>query len=291
MVLIGRGGAEVESRSGRVPGTVPGACPRFTLARGPAPGSHGGTLPFRLLPQFEREPARAALAHRGRIDETCVGLFPGDSLGDRLARALAARRALPFKEVLESYEFFAATRREVRSPVVADLCSGHGLVGLLFALFERRVEQVVSIERRPPPSREKVLEAVCEVGPWVADKVRLADGLLKRRRAELAPGTAIVAVHACGLRTDEALDLAVGLGGPVAVMPCCRPHGRSPAPGALQRALGGDLAFDVDRTYRLERAGYHVRWTEVPEAITPMNRVLVARPRREAARDQGRVSR
>ena len=242
-------------------------------------------MTFRLLPQFNAPDS--FLPRAGRIDERCLSAFPGDGLADRFARALAVRRAVPFKEVLESFEFFAAVRKEVRRPVMADLCAGHGLVGVLFALFERGVERIVSIERRPPASRERVLEAACEVGPWVADKLQWLDGKLQRHQTELETGTAIVAVHACGLLTDRSIDLALASGGPVAVMPCCRPHARSPAPVALSRALGGDLAFDVDRTYRLERAGYHVRWTEIPVGITPMNRVLVGRPRARSGTTTG----
>ena len=53
----------------------------------------------------------------------------------------------------------------------------------------------------------------------------------------------------------------------------------------MTAGLGAPLAFDVDRTYRLERAGYHVRWDAIPEAITPMNRLLVAWPRRQGDGD------
>ena len=38
------------------------------------------------------------------------------------------------------------------------------------------------------------------------------------------------------------------------------------------------LAYDVDRTYKLIRAGYHVEWSAIPCAITPMNRILIATP-------------
>ena len=46
----------------------------------------------------------------------------------------------------------------------------------------------------------------------------------------------------------------------------------------LRLALGDDVAYDVHRTYRLERAGWRVRWRDLPKAITPMHRVLIAVP-------------
>ncbi|MEM9408868.1 MAG: hypothetical protein AAGA81_22750, partial [Acidobacteriota bacterium] len=59
-----------------------------------------------------------------------------------------------------------------------------------------------------------------------------------------------------------------------------RAHAHNPAPVGLRQALGDDVAYDVHRTYALENQGYQVRWREIPEEITPMNRVLIAVPRR-----------
>jgi hypothetical protein len=233
---------------------------------------------FRLLPQLNLPENAACLGYRGYVDEHCLRYFAGDSLHERFARALAARRAVPFKEVLESFEFFARVRKHVRASEVADYCAGHGLVGALFALYERRVERVHFVERKPPASRALVLEAAREVGPWTAEKFHDQTLNVRRVRPDLPEGCAVVAVHACGELTDLAIELGLELGGPIALLPCCRPHRRSPAPASVARAIGDDLAFDIDRTYRLERAGYHVRWDELPEEITPMNRILVGRP-------------
>ncbi|MCB9916312.1 MAG: hypothetical protein H6828_14385 [Planctomycetes bacterium] len=238
---------------------------------------------LRLLRQFE-DPANAhVLGYRGTADPGCARFFPGDTQPARLARALCERSALPFKELLESYEFYASVRKHVRAAHLADLCAGHGLVGVLFALCERSVERVHLLERRRPPNRERVLAAAAAVGPWVRDKLVEQHVDLRQARPALPRGCAVVAVHACGTLTDAALELALETGGPLALLPCCRSHRQSPAPAVLARALGPDLAYDVDRTYRLERAGFHVRWHELAEVITPMNRVIVARPRKPRA--------
>lgn len=233
---------------------------------------------FRFL-RLDAAAHRAFAGSTGTLDGHCARHFVGDSLLCRFARALAARRAVRVKELLEACELFAVARRRVRGPVVADVCASHGLVGVLYAMFEPSALDVRLIDRRVPESRAEVLAAACEVAPWAEARLRAHDGLLERRGRELPHGTAIVAVHACGLLTDKCLDLASELRGPVAVMPCCRPHRLSPAPRALARQFGGDTAFDIDRTYRLEAAGYTVRWDAIPASITPMNRVLVGWPR------------
>lgn len=245
---------------------------------------------FRFL-RLAPEALRALLANTGTFDAQCASHFTGDGLVDRFARGLGARRAVRVKEVLEALEFFAVVRRRVRAPIVADLCASHGLVGALYALFERSVEQVVLIDKRVPESRAAVLAAAREAGPWVADKLVERDGLLERRGADLAPGTALVAVHACGTLSDRCIDHALRLLGPLGLMPCCRPHRRSPAPPVLARELGADTAFDVDRTYRLEEGGFTARWDAVAATITPMNRVILAWPRVPSTRQQALLDR
>jgi len=234
------------------------------------------TTPFRLLRHLNTPEGAACLGYKGYTDALSLRYFPGDGLAERFVGALAARNAVPVKEVLESFELFAAVRRELRAPRMADLCAGHGLVGALFALYERKVEHVLLVDHRPPPNRRKVLEAVHEVGPWTRDKLHERD--LSLSALELAPGTSAVSAHACGERTDRVIELGLAAGGPIAVLPCCRPHRRSSSSPAVARAVGHDLAIDIDRTYRMEQAGYKVRWTAIPEGITPMNRVLVGRP-------------
>ncbi len=192
-----------------------------------------------------------------------------------MARALCEARILPFKELFESFEFFERVRRRLRAPHVADLCAGHGLTGLLFAVFEPGVERVTCLDKRPPASVETVLNAVCGVAPWARDKVQYVRLGVRGAHRILPHGASVVAIHACGARTDRSLETAMALDGAVAVMPCCYHHTARRAPRALKKALGAAVATDVARTYRLEGAGYDVDWAAIPEVITPMNRILV----------------
>lgn len=246
-------------------------------------GSPGGAAPraagFKVFRQFN-DPALAVFAAADtRIDNKLAAAFCGDSLEHRIVRELGARRALAVKEVYESFEFFARVRKDLRQRDVVDLCCGHGLVGLLFAAFERAVERVVLCDERRPHNHDLVLAAVRAAAPWVTDKVRYVERPLKRLAGELPAGAGLLAVHACGVRTDRCLELALRGGGPFAAMPCCY-EGTAPTVSLpLRELLGVPLAVDARRTQQLEAAGYVVRWTAIPPVITPVNRVLLAVPK------------
>ena len=193
---------------------------------------------------------------------------------DKFVRALAEDSFLPMKEVLECGEFFHRVRKHTRNKVIADLCCGHGLLGILFAMFERKVEKVILVDKVTPPSRQKLIDCANRVAPWVADKIVNVESRIKVDADWLDPGCAVVSAHACGKLSDLCIDIAIDNKSSLAILPCCYPRGACKAPQALQTTLGFETAFDVDRTYRLESADYHVRWSEIPKDITPMNRVI-----------------
>ena len=207
---------------------------------------------------------------------TARRFFAANRLQDKLARALGTEGVLPVKEVLECCEFFERIREHTRAAVVADLCCGHGLLGLLFALFERGTREVILSDGRIPDSQARVIECICRLAPWVREKVRVHRMGIDQVDKVLPEDVSVVSAHACGLLTDACIDLAIRKHGAIGVLPCCHPERLCPGPPAVRHALGVRLAFDIERTYRLEHAGYRVRWSEIPSEITPMNRVLVA---------------
>ena len=229
---------------------------------------------FKSFRAFNRNPPPIDLRSRSRPGEAALAWFGGDGMEDRLARALISAKALPFKELLEAFEFFEHVRRRVRAPTVVDLCCGHGLAGMLYGVFHRDVEQVLLIDRTRPGSVDVTLEALSTVAPWLGPKVRFDTGDLSD--VPLPRGAALLGVHACGSATDGIIDRAIASGGPVGLLPCCHPTAGVPGPPTLSHNLGHGLATDIHRTYRLEAAGYHTRWSTIPDGITPMNRVIAA---------------
>lgn len=230
--------------------------------------------PFRAFPQLNG--ADLPVRSRKRFGSWVLERFASDRPEDQLARALLAARAVPFKELVESFEFFAHVRHRVRAPVVADLCCGHGLVGLLYGLRHRDVERVLLVDRVEPESAARCLDALAPVAPWLPPKVSFQEGALED--VPLPKGAAVLGIHACGTATDAVLDRALAVRGPVALLPCCHPERAMPGPPTLGRALGIGTATDVHRTYRLHAAGYRTRWSEIPPTVTPMNRVIAGWP-------------
>jgi len=203
--------------------------------------------------------------------------FPTESLADKLARALAERHAVDIKEFCESFEFFTRTRRVLRRPVMADLCCGHGLTGILFAVFERSVERVDLVDRRRPKSHDRIMSAAVSVAPWVSKKVQFFEESLSQYIPD--PETGLLGVHACGSRTDQCLKLAQDHRLPIGVMPCCYSRTASGLQScAFDEYVTASLAIDIDRTYRMQAADFTVRWKAIPRVVTQMNRIILALP-------------
>ncbi len=235
---------------------------------------------FKALRQFNTEDGRRLAGRKDRMAPFWDEWFPSENLTDRFARALSKRYAIDMKEFCEAFEFFARVRRSLRRSTVVDLCAGHGLTGILFALFERSVDRVLLVDRRRPDTHEVIMEAAQEVAPWVPRKVQFFTESIQE--FVVPADAALIAIHACGARTDRCIELARRGRHPVALMPCCHSsssYGRRPV--AFDETLGPALAIDIDRTYHLENLGFEVSWSAIPRAVTPMNRVIIAKPQGE----------
>jgi len=234
---------------------------------------------FKFFPQLNQLEDASWPGSRAHLDDRHAERhFQGDSLPDKLARTLAAADFLPIKEVLECAELFARIRKRTRAPLIADLCCGHGLLGVLFAIFEKDVKRVILIDRVAQPSREQLLEVIAPLAPWAVQKVELHTSKISVGHQWIEPGMGTVSAHACGTLSDLCIEIALASRGPIALLPCCYPKRACAAPEAVQTALGFETAYDIDRTYRIEAAGYRAWWAEIPPVITPMNRVIYGRP-------------
>ena len=235
---------------------------------------------FRAYRQFNDPALRPMAGAQVRLYPSPTRFFPSEGIADKIARKLGEHKLLNVKELTESFEFFQRVRHRVRRAVVADLCCGHGLVGMLFGLLERRVERVILVDLTFPASSRRLEAALSELGPWLSPKLTRIERDVRGVGPQLPEGAGVVAVHACGARTDWSIKAAQHTGGPLAVMPCCYAQQSYRGPEALKRHLGVGLSLDIKRTYDLEGRGYQVSWQELPPEVSPMNRIISASPPR-----------
>ncbi|MDP2321051.1 MAG: methyltransferase [Acidobacteriota bacterium] len=211
-----------------------------------------------------------------RLTDRDLDRFPGETLFERVARAVCHAGCLPRKELYEAWEVARRARRLFRGGRVVDLGAGHGLLGQILLLLDDTSPNVVAADTHLPPSCAKLHEALVQSWPRLAGRVAFQVQPLDA--IELHQDDVVVSSHACGALTDVVLARAVAARARVAVLPCCHHVGGGNPSGLpdLSGWLDGPLAIDVMRAVRLEQQGYRV-WTQtIPADVTPKNRLLLA---------------
>ena len=215
---------------------------------------------------------------KNRLTEHDLGRFAGDTVFDRVGRAVCRAGCLPRKELFEAWETARRVRRTFRGGRVVDLGGGHGLLAAILLILDDTSPAAVVVDRSVPPSASLLRRSI------VADWPRL-DGRIEFISAGIESvvihgSDLVVSVHACGALSDRVIARAVGARARVAVAPCC--HDRATCDtGGLEGWMDAALAIDATRALRLADAGYRIRTQQIPQAITPKNRLLLAEPVRE----------
>jgi hypothetical protein len=213
-----------------------------------------------------------AHSSKDRLTEYDLGRFPGNTLFDRVARAVCAARCLPRKELYESWEVARRARRRFRGGRIVDAGGGHGLLAHLMRLLDSTSTEALIVDPALPPSAARIHEVLAATWPVLNDGITFHAADLQD--IPLFSTDVVVSSHACGALTDRVLDAAISARSRVAVLPCCHDLDTC-EPGAFTGWVDGPLAIDIGRAVRLGRAGYTV-WTQtIPAAITPKNRLLL----------------
>jgi hypothetical protein len=216
-----------------------------------------------------------SFSSRARLTAHDLGRFLGDTLFDRLGRAVCGAGCLPRKELYEAWEVARRVRRLFRGGRVVDLGGGHGLLAHVMLLLDNSSPNALVVDPSLPPSSARVHAALVEAWPRLAGRVEFMTSPLEN--IDLQSTDVVVSSHACGDLTDRVLARAAAARARVAVLPCCHNLATCDA-GALAGWVDHPLAIDILRAVRLELQGYRV-WTQtIPAAITPKNRLLLAAP-------------
>ena len=209
---------------------------------------------------------------KSRLTEKDLGRFAGDTLRDRIGRAVCRAGVLPRKELFEAWEVARRTRRLFRGGRVMDLAAGHGLLAHVMLLLDDSSPRAVAVDTALPPSAARLHDVLIETWPRLRDRVALVSAALDD--VVLHESDVVVSSHACGALTDRILGHVIGAGCRVGVLPCCHDVETCDA-GPFGGWMDAALAIDARRAARLENAGYRV-WTQtIPAAITAKNRLLL----------------
>jgi hypothetical protein len=215
------------------------------------------------------------ISSKARLTHHDLGRFPGTALFDRLARAVCRAGCLPRKELYEAWEMARRIRRRFRGGRIVDLAAGHGLLAHVLLLLDDSSPRALSIDMVVPPSAARLHAALVEAWPRLTGRIVFEQRSL--HSVAIDAGDLVVASHACGTLADAALEAAATARSRVAVLPCCHDLAVNDAL-SLSGWLDGPLAIDVTRAARLERRGYRVWTSTIPQAITPKNRLLLGEP-------------
>ena len=216
-----------------------------------------------------------SLSSKARLTDYDLRRFPGDSLFDRLGRAVCHAGCLPRKELYEAWEIARRVRRVFRGGRVVDLAAGHGLLAHALLILDNSSPEALVVDTALPPSSQTLHEALVRAWPRLEGRVRFQQQQLDTVR--LSAEDLVVSSHACGGLADLVLDRAAAASARVAVLPCCQSLAINDT-GALSGWIDGPLAVDIMRAVRIEQRGYRVRTQMIPQAITPKNRLLLGAP-------------
>lgn len=219
---------------------------------------------------------------KSRLTEKQLENFPGDTLFDRIARAVCRAGTLPAKELFEAWEVARRVRRKFRGGRVVDLACGHGLLAHILLLLDDSSPEAVAVDANIPQNARHLSEKLCKTWPRLNDRIRYLEQDIAS--VPLLPSDLVVSVHACGRLTDIVLERAVSAGARVAVLPCCHDLVRCDT-GGLEGWMDGPLAVDATRAALLRATGYQMFTRMIPATITPKNRLLMGRPSSEEAMD------
>src|SRR5688500_847276 len=160
---------------------------------------------------------------KARLTERDLGRFSGDTLFERLARAVCRAGCLPRKELYEAWETARRVRRRFRGGRIVDLGGGHGLLGHVMLLLDDSSPNAVIVDTARPVSSATLHRALAEASPRLSGRLSFVAASLDE--VEIFPGDVVVSSHACGALTDRVLERAVGVRARVAVLPCCHELG------------------------------------------------------------------
>src|SRR5687768_917632 len=136
-----------------------------------------------------------SVSSKSRLTMHDVDRFTGDTMFDRLGRAVCVAGCLPRKELYESWELARRTRRLFRGGRIVDLGGGHGLLAHVMLLLDDSSPSGVVVDTAIPPSAHTLQEVIVKTWPRLSGRVTLLTAALES--IDLTSEDVVVSSHAC----------------------------------------------------------------------------------------------
>jgi predicted RNA methylase len=232
----------------------------------------------------------------GHHTDAVHSVFSSDEVGRVLHRLFIARDGTSLrKEDLQKARELSAMIGELsrlkRDAHLIDAAAGKASVGLIAA--ELLPIGALTVIERDPKRIAACRDAVTRMTRSLPISIVEADVQSEWPRAD-----AVVALHACGRASDSVIDQTIASEPTfLFLVPCCygadvpfmeRAHAMADRMGAMQQNIRRRIAIsivDLERTLRLEAAGYEVEAHDfVGATVTPHNLLIRARRTRSEKR-------
>jgi SAM-dependent methyltransferase len=209
---------------------------------------------------------------KNRLTPQQESLFPGDTLFAKIARAVCRAGTLPRKELYETWEVAKRVRRRYRGGRVLDLACGHGLLAHIMLILDDSSEIAIAVDKNIPVNAGNLSNTMISAWPRLQNRIIYKNIAIEK--VEVEPDDIVVSAHACGTLTDLIIAKATDKRARIAVLPCCHDLRQSPTCG-LEGWMDKTLAVDTVRAVELRAKGYKIITQNIPDEITPKNRLLM----------------
>jgi hypothetical protein len=209
---------------------------------------------------------------KNRLTPQQESLFPGDTLFSKIARMVCRAGTLPRKELYETWEVAKRVRRRYRGGRVLDLACGHGLLAHIMLILDDSSEMAIAVDKNIPLNAEILSNTLISAWPRLQNRIIYKN--ISIQEVDIQPDDIVVSAHACGTLTDLIIAKATDKLARIAVLPCCHDLRQSPTFG-LEGWMDKTLAVDTVRAVELRAKGYKIITQNIPDEITPKNRLLM----------------
>jgi hypothetical protein len=111
-----------------------------------------------------------SVSSKARLTGRDLGRFQGNTLFDRLARAVCQAGCLPRKELYEAWEMARRIRRRFRGGRIVDLAAGHGLLSHVLLILDDSSPGALLVDTAPPKSAARLHATLVETWPRLAGR-------------------------------------------------------------------------------------------------------------------------